>query len=68
MLTKRQAEEILLALRELPAEKVAEAQDFIRFLRERYGQGKALDEGDSWSEEDLRDLTTAALNYADQTL
>lgn len=68
MLTKRQAEEILRALSALPSEKVAEVQDFILFLREHYGYEKVVDESDTWTEEDLRDLVAAALNYADETL
>jgi len=68
MLTRRQAEEILRALSVLPSEKVVEVQDFILFLKERYGSEKAIDESDAWTEEDLRDLTVAVLNRADQTL
>ena len=68
MLDKKQAEEILRALSGLPTDKVAEAQDFILVLRARYGQEQPVDESDAWTEEDLRDLTTAALNYAGQSL
>jgi hypothetical protein len=68
MLTRRQAEEILRALRALPSEKVAEVQDFILFLKERYSYEKAVDKSDTWTEEDLRDLTAAVLSHADQTL
>lgn len=66
MLTRRQAEEILRALSALPSEKVMEVQDFVLFLEEHYGHGKAVDESDAWTEEDLRDLTAAVLNHADQ--
>lgn len=68
MLTKKQAEDILLTLRSLPPDKVAEVQDFIRFLTERYACTTPVDDSDAWSEEDLRDLTAAALGYADQTV
>lgn len=68
MLTRGQAEEILHALRMLPSEKVAEVQDFILFLKERYSYEKAVNESDAWTEEDLRDLRAAVLNHADQTL
>jgi hypothetical protein len=67
MLTKKQAEDILLTLRSLPPDKV-EVQDLIRFLIERYACTTRVDDSDTWSEEDLRDLTTAALGYADQTV
>ncbi len=68
MLTKNQAEEILLTLRRLPTDKVVEVQDFIRFLTERYAHTTPVDDSDAWSEEDLRDLTAAALEYADQSV
>ena len=68
MLTRRQAEEILLALSVLPSGKVIEVQDFILFLKERYGYEKAANESSVWTEEDLCDLIAAVLNYADQTL
>ena len=68
MLNKKQAEEILRALSALPAEKVSEAQDFILYLRERYGQQQAVDESDAWTDEDLRELASAAAGYAEQSL
>ena len=67
MLDKKQAEEILRALVGLPADKVAEAQDFILYLRERYGHQQPIDESDVWSDEDLRDLASAAAGYAGQS-
>jgi hypothetical protein len=66
MLDKKQAEEILRALIALPAEKVSEAQDFILFLRERYGQQYTIDESDVWTDEDLRDLAAASFAHLDQ--
>jgi hypothetical protein len=68
MLTKKQAEEILRALSTLPSEKVVEVQDFILFLKERYGYEKAVDKSEAWTDEDLHDLTAAVLKHADQTL
>jgi hypothetical protein len=68
MLTKNQAEDILLTLRRLPTDKVVEVQDFIRFLTERYAHTTPVDDSDAWSEEDLRDLTAAALERADQSV
>ncbi|MDQ3686679.1 MAG: DUF2281 domain-containing protein [Acidobacteriota bacterium] len=63
MLEKKHAEEIIRALSALPADKIAEAQDFILFLQARYGQQGSVDESDVWAEEDLRDVSAAALNY-----
>jgi hypothetical protein len=61
MLTEKQVEEILHALNQLPSEKVEEARDFILFLQTQYGQHK-IDESDVWSDEDLRDFTSASLS------
>lgn len=60
-------EQIVRAIATLPPEKVAEVYDFVLFLQMRYGQS-AVDTGDSWSEEDIRDLTMAAIAYAGQTV
>jgi hypothetical protein len=68
MLSKRQVEEIVIALSALPPERVSEAQDFIFFLKERYGYDKSIDHSEAWSDEDLNDLTTAVLANADQSL
>lgn len=68
MLTRKQAEEILRALSMLPPDKIAEVQDFVFFLKERYGYEKAVDESSVWTDEDLHDLTAAVLKRADQTL
>lgn len=67
MITREQAKEILLALNTLPPEKVAEVQDFVFFLKGRYGHEQTVEESDAWTEEDLRDLTGAVLQHADQT-
>jgi hypothetical protein len=67
MLDKKQAEEILRALSALPADKVSEAQDFILYLRERYGRRHTIDEGDAWTEEDLHDLAAASFAHLDQS-
>jgi hypothetical protein len=49
-------------------EKVAEVRDFVSFLKERYGKKEsAVDSSDSWTEEDLRDLTTAVLRTAEDS-
>lgn len=68
MLTREQAAAILRTLDTLPDEKLAEACDFILFLKEHYGIPKAVEESSDWTDEDLYDLTTAVLRHADQTL
>ena len=68
MLNKRQVEEIVIALSALPPERLSEAQDFISFLKERYGYEKPTDYSEAWSDEDLNDLTKAVLANADQSL
>ena len=65
-MTDTQTLEILDVLKSLPAEKVGEVKDFAVFLRERYGKTEAIDESDEWTDEDLKDVTNAALNYAEE--
>ncbi len=59
---------ILAALLRLPPEKVAEVRDFVSFLEERYGIEGAEDVDNTWSEEDIQDLTLASLRYAEDTV
>jgi hypothetical protein len=68
MLTSEHAAEILQALKVLPPDKVAEVRDFVLFLKERYGAGGEDAYAGHWSEEDLRDLTRAVWDYAEQTV
>jgi hypothetical protein len=68
MLTTTQAKEILRAISVLPPERVLAVQDFVLFLKDRYGHEKPIDESETWTEEDLHDLTVAVLKHADQTL
>jgi hypothetical protein len=65
-MTDSQTLEILDVLKCLPSEKVAEVKDFAVFLHERYGKSEAIDESDEWTDEDLRDISNASLNYADE--
>jgi hypothetical protein len=67
MLTRERAEEILRTLATLPPDKVAEVQDFALFLKQQCERESAPDDSDAWTEEDLRDLTAAALEYAERT-
>lgn len=68
MLTTTQAKEILKAISVLPPERVLAVQDFVLFLKDRYGYEKPIDESETWTEDDLHDLTVAVLKHADQTL
>jgi len=68
MLTKTQAKEIIQALQVLPAEKLAEAYDYILFLRERYGTRSPVDVNEAWSDEDACDLVGASFQYAERTI
>ena len=68
MLTEEQAQEILRDLKGLPAEKIEEAHDFIRFLQAQYGNKQAADEASEWSDEDLSDFTAASLRHADRSI
>ena len=68
MLTTTQAKEILKAISVLPPERVLAVQDFVLFLKDRFGYEKPIDESETWTEDDLHDLTVAVLKHADQTL
>lgn len=68
MLTEEQAREILRDLEGLPAEKVEEAHDFIRFLRAQYGGERAVDEAGEWSDEDLSDFSAASSRHAERSI
>ena len=68
MLTTTQAKEILKAISVLPPERVLAVQDFVLFLKDRYGYEKPVDESEAWTDDDLHDLTVAVLKHADQTL
>lgn len=67
MLTTEEAMEIIRTLSTLPSDKVAELRDFACFLQARYGQAPPVGNSAAWTEEDLQDLTAAALRYAAQT-
>lgn len=65
--SERQVQQIVDALFTLPPEKVAEVRDYVWFLQARYSRSPVVDVGDSWSEQDMHDLTVATLTYAGQT-
>lgn len=65
-MTDAQTLEILKDLKSLPSDKVAQAKDFIAYLRERYGKDEMIDESDEWTDEDLRNAANASLNYASE--
>jgi hypothetical protein len=58
--------EVVRQLSTLPPERIAEVYDFVLFLKTR--QSQAVDHGDEWSEDDMRDAASASLNYAEATL
>lgn len=64
-MTETQTSEIVKALKSLPSEKVTEVQDFVMFLRERYGK-TTVDESDEWTDEDLSDASKSSLKYFDE--
>ncbi len=66
MLTTEETKEIIRTLSTLPSDKVAELRDFACFLQARYGQAPPVECSEVWTEEDLQDLTAAALRYAAQ--
>ena len=68
MLTEEQAQEILRDLKELPAEKIEEARNFIRFLQAQYGNKGVTEEASEWSDEDLSDFTAASLRHAEGSI
>lgn len=66
--TATHVQQIVQTLHSLPPEKVAEVWDFVSFLQERYVAAEKVDVADSWSEQDLKDLTMASLAYAGNSL
>ena len=68
MLTQEQAKELLRALQELPADKVTEVYDYVTFLHERYSDKPSVDTSETWSDEDIKDLIAASLDYASKTM
>jgi hypothetical protein len=68
MLTKAQAKEFLQTLQTLPADKLAEAFDYLAFLREHYAKRSPVDVSDAWSEEDINDLVATSLSYAENAV
>jgi hypothetical protein len=58
--------EVVEALFTLPPEQITTVYEFILFLQTRHNE--SLDVSDSWTEEDLADLTSASLQYASEAL
>ncbi len=65
MLSQAQATHILRSLQALPSTQVAQVEDFIKFLTVRYDQQAEEDDRTYWTEEDLEDITRAAMSYAE---
>ena len=57
-------EQIVQVLVELPPAKITDVRDYVLFLGNRYGYTQAVDETDDWTEEDMRDISMASMNYA----
>lgn len=66
--TAMHVQQIVQTLRSLPPEKVAEVWDFVSFLQDRYAETVKVDVADSWSEQDLQDLSMASLAYAETAI
>lgn len=60
-------QQIMQALLTLPPEKISEVWDFVAFLQERYAGTPSLDVSDTWTDQDMTDLSTASLMYARQS-
>jgi len=58
--------EVVRELNTLPPERIAEVYDFVLFLKTR--PRTPVDVSDEWSEQDMKNVTTAALGYAEATL
>ncbi len=57
-------ERIVKILLVLPPEKLASVHDYVRFLGRHYRDPEIIDEGDVWTDEDIRDVTLASMNHA----
>lgn len=66
-MTDTQTLEILEVIKSLPSEKLDEVKDFAIFLRERYGKSEIVDESDEWTDEDLRDFSSASFKYFEES-
>lgn len=66
MWTQERINEIVEALRHLPADRLLQARDYVVSLKEQYGHCQPIEECEDWSEEDLREATVASLNRLDQ--
>ena len=65
---KEIALEIFRAISVLPQHKVDEVRDFANFLKDRYSPTETIDYSETWTEEDIQDLTAFALQHAMQTV
>jgi len=66
-MTDTQTLEILEVIKSLPSEKLDEVKDFAIFLRERYGKSEIVDESDEWTDEDLRDFSSASFKNFEES-
>ncbi len=68
MSAKELVKEIVETLQHLPTERISEVRDFAVSLKKQCQAQATLDESTEWSEEDIRDLTAAVMEYADRTV
>jgi hypothetical protein len=66
-MTDTQTLEILEVIKSLPSEKVDEVKDFAIFLRDHYAKNEMIGESDEWTEEDLRDFSSASFKYFEES-
>ena len=60
----QRVQQIMQALLTLPPEKISEVWDFVAFLQGRYAGTPSVDVNDTWTDQDMTDLSTASLVYA----
>ncbi len=66
MSTKQLVKDIIDVLQALPTEKIRELREFA-FSLQRQCAGKPIDDSTEWTDEDLRDFSAAAADYANRT-
>jgi hypothetical protein len=57
--------EVVTEMTSLSPEQIGEVKDFVLFLKSRPAQ--VVDESHQWTDEDVRDVTKASLDYASAT-
>ena len=68
MQLKAHVEEIVQTMTMLPPDKVAQLQDFARFLKQHYAKDQAIDYSMEWTETDLREWSQAVWQHAEESM